>query len=248
MNTYRTNAVVAGVLFITGTVMGVLSVVLTSPILDGPGYLARAAVNPTPLILGAFCVLAMGLVLAMVPLALFPILKRYSEPLAVGYLVFRGALETVTALGVVASWLLLITLGQQHAAAGRAAAAGSSAGADFQALAAVITKSTEISSNVGAVVFPIGAMMLYVLLYRSRLVPRWLSVWGMIAVVLHLALTGLAGLANLSLSSPVSVVANAPILVQEMAMAVWFIAKGFNLSASGARPDRAEARELLSAA
>ncbi|QLQ06801.1 MAG: hypothetical protein HZY76_12605 [Anaerolineae bacterium] len=52
----------------------------------------------------------------------------------------------------------------------------------------------------------------------------------MIAVVLHLTLTGLAGLANLSEPALIQGIANAPILVQEMVMAVWLIVKGFNLS------------------
>lgn len=241
----RKTAILVGVLFIIGTVMGVLSVVFVSPVLEGPGYLARIAANPAPMIVGAFCVLVMGLTLAMVPLALFPVLKRYHEPLAVGYIVFRGGLETVTALGVVASWLLLVTLGQEYAAA--SALAGSPPGAEFQTLSVLISKAAEISANAGAVVFPIGAMMLYVVLYQSKLIPRWLSVWGMIAVVLHLALTGLAGLANLNEPSLVQVVANAPIFVQEMMMAVWLIVKGFSSPAVASRTARTATDELLSA-
>jgi hypothetical protein len=202
----------------------VLSVVFVSPVLDGPGYLARVAAQPTPMILGAFCMLGMGLALAPIPLALFPILKRRHEPLAIGYVVFRSGLETVTTLGVMGSWLLLVALGQEYAGA------GSPTGPEFQALGAVISKAAEISANATAVVFPVGAMMLYWVLYASKLIPRWLSVWGLIAVVLHLTLTGLAGLANLSEPALVQVAANAPILVQEMVMAVWLIVKGFNLS------------------
>lgn len=224
MNTNRKTAVLVGVLFIIGTVMGILSVVFVSPVLDGPGYLAQVAAHPAPMILGAFCMLAMGLVLAMIPLALFPILKRHHEPLAIGYVVFRSGLETVTTLGIVGSWLLLVALGKAYADAGAVA------GPEFQALGAVISKTAEISANATAVVFPIGAMMLYGVLYQSKLIPRWLSVWGLIAVVLHLTLTGLAGLANLSEPALIQVVANAPILVQEMVMAVWLIVKGFNLS------------------
>jgi hypothetical protein len=243
MNTYRTNAVVAGVLYIIGTVAGVLSMIFTSPVLGGPGYLARVAANPAALILGAFCILTMGLALAMVPLALYPVLRRYNRPLAVGYVVFRGALETVTYLGIVAGWLLLVTLAQEYAAA------GALAGPDIQVLGTLISKAAEISANLTAVVFPLGAMMLYVVLYQSKLIPRWLSVWGMIAVVLTVASTGVPGLANRpDAMPPVQTVANAATLVQEMVMAVWFIAKGFNLSASAARPGRTEASELLSAA
>ena len=242
MRTYRSTAILVGVLFIIGTVMGVLSVVFVTPVLDGPGYLARVAANPAPMILGAFCVLVMGLTLSMIPLALFPILKRDHEPLAIGYVVFRGGLETVTALGVVGSWLLLVALGQEYAVA---VATGSPPGPEFQTLGALISKAAEISANATAVFFPIGAMMLYVVLYQSNLIPRWLSVWGLIAVVLHLALTGVAGLANISEPSLIQVAANAPILVQEMVMAVWLIVKGFNPSAIAALSARQPELEAL---
>jgi hypothetical protein len=240
-NTTRKTASLVGVLFIIGTVMGVLSVVCVSPVLGGPGYLAGIAAHPAPMILGAFCMLAMGLTLAMIPLALFPILRRYHEPLAIGYVVFRSGLETVAALGVVGSWLLLVTLGQEYAAV--SAAAGSPVGPEFRTLGVLISQAAEISSNVMAVVFPVGALMLYVVLYRSKLIPRWLSVWGMIAVVLHLTLTGLAGLANLSEPALIQVVANAPILVQEMVMAVWLIVKGFNPAAVAALSARQSSLE-----
>jgi hypothetical protein len=243
MNTYRTNAVVAGVLYIIGTVCGVLSMVFTAPVLGGPGYLARVAANPAALVMGAFCILAMGLALAIVPVVLYPVLKRYNRPLAIGYIVFRGALETVTYLGIVAGWLLLVTLGKEYAAA------GALAGPDFQVLGTLISKAAEISANLTAVVFPIGAIMLYALLYQAKLLPRWLSVWGMIAVGLTLASSGVPGLANRPDAMPaVLTAANALTLVQEMVMAVWLIAKGFNLPASAARPGRTEANELLSAA
>ncbi len=242
MNSYRTNAVVAGVLYIIGTVSGVLSFVFTPPVLGGPGYLARIAANPAALILGAFSVLTMGLALAMVPVALYPVLKRHNLPLAVGYVVFRGALETVTYLGIVASWLLLVALGQEYAAA------GALAGPDFQVLGSLISKAAEISANLTAVIFPIGAMMLYAVLYQAKLIPRWLSVWGMIAVGLTLVSSGVPGLANRPDAMPaVQTAANALTLVQEMVMAVWFIAKGFNLSATAPRPGRTEASQLASA-
>ena len=108
MNTNRTTATIVGVLFIIGTVAGVLSVVFTSPILNDPDYLIKVSANPNQIALGALFVLTMGFALAMVPVVIFPVLKKHNEVLALGYVVFRGGLETVTYLVSAISWLLLI--------------------------------------------------------------------------------------------------------------------------------------------
>jgi hypothetical protein len=226
MNTGRKTAIIVGVLFIIGTVAGVLSVVLTSSILTGSDFLAAVAANETQVIMAALLVLTMGLALAMVPVVIFPILKQHNEVLALGYVVFRGALETLTVFVIVIAWLLLIPLSQESAKAGAADAS------NFQALGALLLKAAEIGASLGAIVFPLGAAMFYAVLYQSKLIPRWLSVWGLIAVALNFVSTGLAGVFGLPPQmSTIQTVANLPIFLQEMVMAVWLIAKGFNPSA-----------------
>jgi hypothetical protein len=79
--------------------------------------------------------------------------------------------------------------------------------------------------TIGAVCMLVGALMYYWAFYRSRLVPRWLSGWGLAGVLLLLA----ACLAALFTRSPVTsyTVLIVPIAVQEMVLAVWLIARGF---------------------
>ena len=96
MNTHKKTAIIVGVLFIIGTVAGILSVVFTGSILDDPDYLIKVSANENQIIIGALFVLIMGFALAMVPVMMFPIFKKHNEALALGYVVFRGALETVT--------------------------------------------------------------------------------------------------------------------------------------------------------
>ena len=137
MNTYRTNAAIAGVLYIIGTVAGILSLALSQPLRDAVDPLAGAAANANQVIVAALCVVLMGLSLAMVPVVLYPVLKRYSEVLALGYVVFRGALETVTSLMAPIAWLLLVAMGQSYVPGGAAAASG------FQASGALLLKAGD---------------------------------------------------------------------------------------------------------
>ena len=118
MNADKKTARFVGVLYVIGTVAGILSLVLTGPVRNAQDYLISVPANETRLVVGALFVLMMGLALAMVPVMMFPILRKHNEALALGYVVFRGGIETVTYLAIVTSWLLLVPLGQMYAQAG----------------------------------------------------------------------------------------------------------------------------------
>ena len=231
MNTYRKNAIIAGALYIIGTVAGILSLVLSQPVRAAQDALAGVAANANQVIVAALFVLLMGLSLAMVPVVLYPVLRRFSEVLALGYVVFRGALETVTYFVTAIVWLLLLALSQLYVQAGAPAASG------FQAPGALLLKAGELSSLTG-IVFCLGALMFYAVLFQSRLVPRWISVWGLAALILDLAAQFLA---LFGLLDPVSATASLlfiPIALQEMVLAVWLIVKGFSPAAIASVPAR----------
>jgi hypothetical protein len=223
---YRANATVIGVLFILGTAAGVLSVVFTNSIFTAPDYLRQVLANENQVILGALCVLVMGFALAIVPVAAYPVFKKCNETLALGYVVFRGGLETVTYIVTTISFLLLLPLSREFVAAGTPQASY------FQTLGALLRGIAGLPMTV--FVFGLGALMLYVLLYQSQLIPRWISIWGFIAIFLHLA-TGFFIIFGLASDDTQWVsLMNLPIFLQEMVMAVWLIAKGFDPSALAA--------------
>jgi hypothetical protein len=150
----------------------------------------------------------------MVPVVFWPVGKRYNETLAMGYVVLRGAVETVIYIFTALGWLLLIALSTEPDAAPLAGF--------------VRTVETVIWDQLIAIPFILGAVMFYWLLYKSRLVPRWLSVWGLVGAALYIV-APLGSMFGLSLG-----VLMAPLALQEMVMAVWLIAKGFNPSAIAA--------------
>lgn len=235
MKTYRSNATIAGVLYIIGTVAGILSLALSQPIRDAQDSLAGAAANANQVIVAALFVLLMGLSLAMVPIVLYPILRRYNEVLALGYVVFRGALETVACFVTVGIWLLVLALGQLYVQAGAPATSG------FPTAAALLLKAGEFSSVAG-IVFCLGALMFYAVLVQSRLVPLWISVWGLVAVIPYLAAEFLALFALLDPLSATATILFVPLAVQEMVLAVWLIVKGFSPSALAAGSVKADTK------
>lgn len=220
---YERTARIVGGLFIIGTVAGVLSVVVTAPLLEDPDYLVEIAENPDRMAIGALCVLVMGVALALIPVALFPLLKEQSEALALGYVVFRGGLETAMYLAIALSWLLLVVLGQEYVAAGAQDAPL------YEVLGATVL--ADLLNPILTIVFSIGALMLNYLLYRSALVPRWIAGWGLIAVPFYLASGPLLMFSLIDPFSTVQIGLNLPMALQEMVLAVWLIVKGFDPTA-----------------
>jgi hypothetical protein len=234
MNTYRGTAVVVGVLYIIGTVAGVLSVVVTMPILGASDYLAKVAASANQLTVGALLVLLMGLALAMVPAMLFPVFRKINEALAVGYVVFRGALETVAYIAGVIPWLFLLIVGREYVSAGAPNASY------FQTLGSLLKEGSDSISPIRGIVFSVGALMLYYLLYQSKLIPRWISGWGVFAVLLAVAANFLNMFRLQSTASTMDTVMNLPLFLQEMVMAVWLIFRGFTPSAIASLYAKAE--------
>jgi hypothetical protein len=226
----RKIAIIVGVLYIIGTVAGILSLVSTGPILEGPDFLAQVSANPNQIVIGALFVLTMGLALAMMSVMIFPVLKRHNETLAVGYVLFRGGLEAVAYLILVIGWLTLPIISQGYIKASAAEAAY------FQSVGDLLLKAHEQIGHVLTIVFILGALMLYYVLYQSKLVPRWLSGWGLLAAIPYFA-SGVLGL--FSLLSPMSgtqMVLVLPLALQEMVLAVWLIVKGFDSASVNFQP------------
>jgi len=229
MNNYRKTAIIVGVLYIIGTVAGILSMASSGAMREA-AYLGAIAANPNQIVVAALFVLLMGLALALVPIMLFPLLKKYNEVLAIGYVVFRGALETALYIGMTIGWLMLIALGLEYVKA------GAPAESYFQTLGTLVLAGNEVMSTILIIVFSLNALMLYTMFYQSKLIPRWISIWGFIAILLHLT-TAFLLLFGIVESSDMStlMIFNFLILVQEMVMAVWLIVKGFNPAAIAAQ-------------
>ena len=216
------NAVGAGVLYIIGTVAGIFSLIYGGSVLDMPDYLAQVSADPNQVVIGSLFILTMGLALAMVPVVLFPVLKKFNEVLAVGYVIFRGALETCGYFILAIGWISITLISQAYVTADTSY---------FQSLGDLILRTHDQIGNIMTIVFILGALMFYSALYQSKLVPRWLSSWGLLTAIPYLAagVLGMFALVNQMSSTYMFMVI--PLALQEMVLAIWLIVKGFNPSA-----------------
>jgi len=243
VNTYRKTAVIVGILFIIGTATGILGGVLTAPIRAGASYPLNIDAGETPWIIGTLLVLLMGLSLAMVPVLLYPIFSKFSQVLAFGAVLFRGVLEQVCEMLLVVSMVLLLTVSELY---GKTAAADA---AVFQTLGAMLIAAGEWAQLIGGIVFSVGTLMFFALFYRTKLIPRWLSGWGVVGAVLYLVAKLVSMLGPLHLAPEIGVgigLLLIPTALQEMVFAVWLIVKGFNPSAVAALSAGTATNELSS--
>ena len=235
MNSNRKTAIIVGVLFITATVAGVLSLLFTGP-LNAPDYLIKVSANENQIIIGALLMLIMGFAVAGIGIMMFPILKKHNEALALGYVGFR-IIEGVLFIVSVVSLLSLLTLSQEFVKAGAPDAS------HFQTLGILLQGENYWVYHMGTISFGLAAPIFYYLLFKSRLIPRWLSVWGLIGVPFWLAVSLLI-MFGLDPSSPISTLLYLPIAVNEMVLAVWLIVKGFNPSAIASLSAKTDINEI----
>ncbi|MFC2108766.1 DUF4386 domain-containing protein [Candidatus Bipolaricaulota bacterium] len=221
MNASRTNARWAGVFYIIATVAPILTVAFIGFLGGGvtgepiPEYLAKVASNEGQVIIGMFVEVIWALAVVFIPIALFSILKKHNETLALGFLGLRF-IEAISTIIHSILLLSLLTLSREYVAAGMPDASY------FQTAGSLFLAGREWTFMIGSgLVWSLSALILNVLLYRTTLIPRWLSVWGLLGAALSLA-AYLVQFFGIDLSEWMFL----PIAVQEMVFAVWLIVKG----------------------
>jgi len=242
MNKDRKTAIIVGVLFLLGFA-GTFGPVMVKPILDSPSYLAELSQNKNLVLVGALFQLIMAFACAGIAIALYPILKRHSEALALGAVGFR-IMENIFQIVAALALLSLLTLSQESAGADALAAPTfQTAGA---ALLAVHFWAALVLSHFG---FGLGALMYYYAFYRSKLIPRWLSGWGIVAITLHFAAAFITMFTQIDpFSGSPTLFLSIPIGLQELTLAVWLIVIGFNPSAIASLSAKTATNALPSAA
>ena len=226
INTNRKTAVIAGTLFIVATTASLLGNSLTGPVLGGPDYLSSVSSHGNRIIAGALLSFLAAVTSSGIAISLYPVLKKYSEGLAIGAVGFRlieGIFYMVGALCLLA----LLPVSHQFVSAGTQDAS------TLQTIGHLLLALNDLAGFVfGVLAFCLGGLMYYLVFYQARLIPRWLSVWGIVALVLLLTAVFL----TLFDGEPYSVSGNLiflalPIALQEMVLALWLIIKGFNSTA-----------------
>jgi len=224
MNYYRRTARVVGILFLTAMIGSLVGGVgFVEPSLTAPDFLTAVSENATQVTIGVILELINGVAVVGIGVLMFPILKKYNENAALGYLGLR-IIESVFCCVIVISPLSLISLSQNYLAAGALDASY------FQAAGALsIAQRASVAGLLIPVFLGLGALVFYYSLYQSKFLPRFISIWGFVGAGLILILNLLLTF-GVELGSAVMIFA-LPIITNEIFLGIWLIVKGFNPSA-----------------
>jgi hypothetical protein len=214
---FRKNSLAAGVLYVL-TFVSVPSFALYAALRD-PNYIVGPGPD-TPALWGAVLELIVGLACIGTAVALFPVVKRQDEGVALGFVGAR-TLEASTIFAGVASLLSIVTL--------RQAGVGAEATIISQTLVALYDRFFLVGQSLMPA---INGFLLGSLLYRSRLVPRALPTLGLIGAALLLAGNVAVLFGYMDRVSPMAAVVTLPIALWEFSLGVWLVVKGFNPSAA----------------
>jgi hypothetical protein len=219
----RKIARLAGVLFVITFVTSIPAVLLYDPVLTDPGYIVGAGAD-TRVFLGAFLELLLIVANIATAVVLFPILKRQSETIALGYVTARIVESVFIAVGIL-SVLTVVTLRQDLAGSGSDAAALDTVGRSLVAI-----HDWTFLLGPGFVVGIGNGLMLGYLMYRSGLVPRGMAMLGLVGGPLVCA-SGIAVLfGGIDQGSAGQFIATIPEFFWELSLGIYLIVKGFKPS------------------
>lgn len=216
--TDRNAALLAGVLYLI-TFVSIPALLLVGPALDGQYVLSAGSDNRV--LLGGVLETVTALACIGTAVALYPVLRRQNETLALGFVTAR-VFEAALIMAGLVSLLAVVTLRQE--AGGTEAASPGALVAVGQSLVAV----KDWTFLLGPGIMPaINALLLGTLLYRSGLVPRILPLIGLAGAPL-LLISSTATMFGLNEQvSVLSAFAGLPIATWELGLGIYLVVKGF---------------------
>lgn len=221
MNSNRKTAIIAGILILIGMVSGMLSIV---PSVESTDYLTEVFANKNQVLSGAFFQFTLVPIYIGYALVLYPIIRKYNKSLAIGFVSFRIIAGVFQIVGVIALPIFIL-LSQEFL---------ESSAPDLlylQFFGDALKLGRDLANHVGVMLATgLGNLILFYVLFKTKLIPRWLSSWGLIGNTLAMLASFLILFRLIDVISPHFIGLTIPLVLQEIVLAIWLIVKGFNAS------------------
>lgn len=227
MTSTRRTATIVGVLFLVQTLAFIFAEQVLTGVLKRPDYLTGIAGDATTLTIGALLAFLSGVSVVGIAILMFPLLKRTSEPLALGYVGERVIELVLQVFFYLAAPLVMIAIGH-------GLGDGTVNAAAAQTLGPVLKSVHDVGIVVLYLVTSVGGTIFAFLLYRSQLVPRPLAVLGLIGYPVLLVGSVLAMFGATDLTQGAGLLAVVPGGLFELILPILLLVKGFSHPATTA--------------
>jgi len=217
MNTNRKNARIAGAFFLLAIVASILGGAMIEANLLAPDGLIRGDADRTQVALGVILELVNAIAVIGIAALLYPILRQHNPALSAGYLGNR-VVEAILQIVGSSIPLALVTVSQAQLETGALETTS------FQASGVLLWAArAQLVGTMLGIFFSLGALLLYWIVYQSRLLPRFIPIWGFIGVASVLT-WNLLQMFGVSAGMYLAI----PIILNEIVLGIWLIVKGFN--------------------
>lgn len=169
---------VIGTLFLIALLLNIVANEIINPILNNTNYLLEIYPNKGVLVVANLLNINCGIAMILIPIILMSFISKEQQKMAIGYVVFR-AIEGVIFFYIAIKTLSLISVS-------KASLTNSSNTAFLSLFGQTIKAEIEWATAIYIIVYSCGAILFYNLLLKQQLVPKWLSIWGIIGVIVLL--------------------------------------------------------------
>jgi hypothetical protein len=222
MNPNQKAAKIVGILFLLSAITGILGIILNGLPLsfaDSPKLLYTVFENSSNINISILCDVITNTFSVSLAVLLFSVIQKLNQRIALWYWGFSLIAFTVMVIGNI-SLISLLSLSHEYVKPGLHDSGY------FQTFAILRQDEYFGTHFMGLIVDSLGALPFYYLLYQSKLIPRFLSAWGLIAATLVLVTTWLQ-----VFGQDVSLLLYLPNGLFILFLGIWLIVKGFNFSA-----------------
>lgn len=221
MISLRTRARVVGSLFLMAAVTAIIGLFLYDPVLHHADYALQNDAQQARIATGAFMEVLLALSMIGIGVGMYPVLRKLSETLALGYAFFRLLESTIVIVGMLAL-LTAVTLSNNLPTS-----------AHLQPEAHLLTTRMLVALHDWTFLLGpntalgVSTSMMSFLLFRHGLVPRWISALGLVGGPMIFVSSILVMYGLYAQQSAWGAVAALPVFLYEMSVAVYLIARGF---------------------
>ncbi len=213
----KNTAKIVGALFLTAIITDTIGSELIESLLEAPDYLTAVSANRAKIIIGVLLDLICCAAVVGIPVMMYPVFKQYNKNIALGYLGLR-LIEPAIMIVILISSLSVLTLSQEFVKTGMQNISY------YQTMGALLKSQRYWGYLIYITVFGFGASVFYYALYQTKLVPRFIAIWGLGGVIIILA----GAVCDMFGYSIDMAIYGTPMGLNELFLGIWLIAKGFN--------------------